>query len=70
MKLKINNIKILIETEFFGRQSNLVKTLNIDYSYFNQIMNNHKSPSSKKICEKIIEYCKKHNIDFKKYIKF
>ena len=43
MNLKINNIKILIETEFFGRQSNLVKTLNIDYSYFNQIMNNHKS---------------------------
>ena len=54
MNLKINNIKILIETEFFGRQSNLVKTLNIDYSYFNQI----------------IEYCKKHNIDFKKYIEF
>lgn len=70
MGIDINAIKELIKERFENKLSYFVAELKIDYSYMNQIMNGHKSPGSKKVCDKIVQYCKENNLDYSKYIKF
>lgn len=70
MKINVMAVRELIKEKFDNKVSKFVKEIQVDYSYANQILNGHKSPESKKICDGIILYCKKNNIDYHKYIFF
>lgn len=70
MQIKVNAIQNLIDERFRGKLSYFVVELNVDYSYMNQIMNKRKPATSKKVCEKVIKYCKENNLDYNQYIFF
>ncbi len=70
MKINIEAIRLLIEDKFHNRLSYFVAEIGVDYSYMNLIMNGHRAPNSKKVCEKIIEYCKRNDLDYRQYIIF
>lgn len=70
MKVNIKKVKELIEENFEGKMSLLAKELEIDYSYINSIMNYKRSAGSKKMCDKLIIYCKENGLDYNKYIFF
>lgn len=70
MKIKIEAVKNLIKNEFQNKLSLFVKAIKMDYSYVNQIMNGHKSPEGKKICDKVIQLCNDRGLDYNEYIDF
>lgn len=70
MKLNVEAIQKLVEDRFNGQLSKFVNELKMDYSYVNQIVKGHKSPGSKKLCDKVIDYCKRNNLDFHEFIFF
>lgn len=68
MEVNIKAVKQLISEKFDNKLTCFVSEIKTDYSYTNQILNGRKSAKSKKICDAIIEYCKKNNLDYMKYI--
>ncbi len=70
MKINIKEVRKLIQERFDNKLTNFVTELGIDYSYMNLIMNGHRAPDSKKVCDRIVEYCKKNNLDYSKYVFF
>lgn len=70
MKINIEEVKKLIYERFGNKLTNFVAELGVDYSYMNLIINGHRDPDSKKVCDRIVEYCKKNNLDYSKYIFF
>lgn len=70
MKINIEEVKKLIYERFENKLTNFVAELGVDYSYMNLIINGHRAPDSKKVCDRIVEYCKKNNLDYSKYIFF
>lgn len=70
MKINIEEVKKLIYERFGNKLTNFVAELGVDYSYMNLIINGHRAPDSKKVCDRIVEYCKKNNLDYSKYIFF
>lgn len=70
MKINIEEVKNLINENFGNKLTNFVAAIGVDYSYMNLIMNGHRASDSKKVCVRIIEYCKKNNLDYSKYIFF
>lgn len=68
MELNIKTVKQLISERFDNKLTCFVSEIKTDYSYTNQILNGKKSARSKKVCDAIIEYCKKNNLDYMKYI--
>lgn len=70
MRLNIEAIMKLIEERFGNKLVNFVREIQVDYSYANQVLKGHKSSGSKKICDGVITYCKKNNLDYHEYIFF
>ena len=70
MNVNIDALKQLIKEKFNGNMAEFSREIQIDYSYINQILNNHKPSTSKKLCDNIIRFCKKNNLKYTKYIFF
>lgn len=68
MRVNISNLNKLIEEKFRGNQTFFAETIDIDRSYLNQVLNNKVDNNSSKICNAIIRYCEKNNLNYKKYI--
>lgn len=70
MEANIDKIKQLIQEEYRGNQTWFADDIGINSSYFNEIINNRKSPQSSKLCVAIIKYCEKKKKNYKEYIIF
>ena len=68
MELNLEAIKELVKDRFRGKLTYLANELDIDYSYLNQVINGKRSPTSKKICNKVIKYCINNGLDYQKYV--
>lgn len=68
MRVNISNLNKLIKERFRGNQTFFAETADIDRSYLNQILNNKVDNNSSKICNAIIRYCEKNNLNYKEYI--
>lgn len=68
MKLNIPAIKELINVKYRGNQSFFADEIDIAVSYLNQILNGRRNDNSSRVCNNIIVYCEKNNMDYKKYI--
>lgn len=70
MKLNILEIQKLINENFKGNISFFADELDISREYLSAILNNRKSSNSSRVCNAIIEFCIKNNIDYKRFIFF
>ena len=68
MRVNISNLNKLIKEKFRGNQTFFAETIEIDRSYLNQILHNKIDNNSYKICNAIIKYCEKNNLNYKDYI--
>jgi len=68
MKINIENIKTLIKEKYRGNVKWFTEEINVDYSYFNRILNGKIDNNSKKVYENIITYCKEKGYDYTKYV--
>lgn len=68
MRVNISNLNKLIKEKFRGNQTFFAETVEIDRSYLNQILHNKADNNSSKICNAIIRYCEKNNLNYKDYI--
>lgn len=68
MKVNISNLSNLIEDRYRGNQTFFAEEAGIDRSYLNQLMNGKIESNSPKICNCIIRYCEKNNLNYKDYI--
>lgn len=68
MKVNIANLNKLIEEKYRGNKTFFAEIAEIDRSYLNQMLNNKVSNNSPKICNAIIRYCEKNNLNYKDYI--
>lgn len=68
MKLNIPAIKEFIDKKYRGNQSFFADEIDVDRAYLNQILNGKKKDSSSKVCNNLIVYCEKNNIDYKLFI--
>lgn len=68
MQVKIKNLKKLIDEKYRGNKSFFADEAQIDRSYLSQLLNGSISSNSPKMCNAIIRYCEKNNLDFKDYI--
>lgn len=68
MRVNILNLSKFIKKKYRGNQSFFAKEAEIDRSYFNLLMNGKIDNSSPKICNGIIRYCEKNNLNYKDYI--
>ena len=68
MKINIQKLQELIKEKYRGNQTFFAEDANIDRSYLNQLLNGKITNNSPKVCNAIINYCEKNNLDYKEYI--
>lgn len=68
MRINIPSLIKLIDEKYRGNQTYFAEEAKIDRSYLNQILNGKVSNNSSKICNKIIRYCERNNLNYKDYI--
>ena len=68
MELNLEAIRELVKVKFRNKLTYLALELDVDYSYLNQIMNNKRTPTSKKVCTRLIKYCIDNGLDYQKYV--
>lgn len=68
MEINIENVIKLINSDFRGNKLWFSEEIGIDYSYLLGILSGKRKPDSKKLCEKMIEFCKKRKLDYHIYI--
>ncbi len=68
MEVNIIKTRELIKTNFRGNLSFFAETIGIDKSYLYQIFNSKRNKKSPKVCNAIIRYCEKNNLNYKDYI--
>lgn len=68
MKVNVSNLQSFIKEKYRGNYSFFAEEAEIERSYFNQLMNGKVSNTSPKICNAIIRYCEKNNINYKEFI--
>ncbi len=68
MQVNIKNLKKLIDEKYRGNNSFFADEAQINRCYLSQLLNGSISNNSPKICNDIIKYCEKNNLDFKEYI--
>lgn len=68
MRVNIPNLTNLIKEKYRGNQSFFAEEAEIDRCYLNQILNGKVQNNSPKICNKIIRYCEKNNLNYTDYI--
>lgn len=70
MEANIEEIKMLIQSEYRGNQTWFAEDIGINPSYLSEIINKRKSAKSNKLCLAIVKWCEKEKRDYKKYIIF
>lgn len=70
MVINIEAVNDLIKTNFRNNKSFFADEIGVDRGYLSTILNGNGKEDSPKVCNGIIKYCKKNNIDYKKYIFF
>lgn len=68
MKVNISNLRNFIKKKYRGNNSFFADEAQISRSYLSQLLNGSISNNSPKICNAIIRYCEKNNIDYKEFI--
>lgn len=68
MRVNIVTLNRLIEEKFRGNQTFFAETIEIDRCYLNQVLNNKGNMNSSKICNAVIRYCEKNDLNYKDYI--
>lgn len=68
MQVNIENLKKLIDEKYRGNNSFFADEAHINRSYLSQLLNGSISNNSPKICNDLIKYCEKNNLNFKEYI--
>lgn len=68
MRVNVSSLSNLIEQKYRGNQSFFAEDAGIDRSYLNQLLNGKIDSDSPKICNNIIRYCEKNNLNYKDYI--
>ena len=68
MKINIQKLQKLIKEKYRGNQTFFAEDVNIDRSYLNQLLNGKITNNSPKVCNAVINYCEKNNLDYKEYI--
>lgn len=70
MRVNIQQVKELIESNFRGNKTWFSEAIDMDATYVSRILNNPEKCNSDKFCNSLIKYCTLNNLDFKKYIFF
>ena len=70
MRVNIQQVKELIESNFRGNKTWFSEAIDMDATYVSRILNNPEKRNSDKFCNSLIKYCTLNNLDFKKYIFF
>ncbi len=68
MKINIEYLKKYIKEKFHDNQTYFANEIKVDKSYLNQLINGKKSNSSAVFVNRIIEYCKKNNLNENDFI--
>ncbi|MBQ8292378.1 MAG: hypothetical protein IJX78_01070 [Bacilli bacterium] len=68
MRVNVSNLSSLIDKKYRGNQSFFAEEAEIDRCYLNQLLNGKIDSNSPKICNKIIRYCEKNNLNYKDFI--
>lgn len=68
MNINIDKVKELIFKNFRNNKSFFADEIGVDRAYLSTILNGNGKEDSPKVCNGIINYCKKNNIDYKQYI--
>lgn len=68
MNINIQNVNELINKNFRNNKSFFADEIGVNRSYLSDILNGNGKENSPKVCNGIIKYCKKNNMDYKKYI--
>lgn len=68
MKLNMDNLLKFIDSRFEGNITQTAKALDLNASTLSRLIAGKTKPG-KKVYEAIIEYCKKHNIDYLDIVK-
>ena len=70
MTINIENVNELIFQKFRNNKSFFADEIGVDRSYLSIILNGNGKENSPKVCNAIINFCKKNKLDYKKYIFF
>lgn len=70
MIINIEAINELIKTDFRNNKSYFADEIDVNRGYLSEILNGTGNQNSPKVCNAIIKFCKKREIDCNKYIFF
>lgn len=70
MEINITAVNELIKNKFRNNKTWFAEVIGINNSYLNRILNGKAKTSGFKVCNTIINYCKKNNLDYTKYVSF
>lgn len=70
MHLKIEMILQLIKENFRNNKTAFAEEIGVDRGYLNLVLNRKAISHSPKICNGVIKYCKRNNLDYNNYIIF
>ncbi len=68
MKIKREALKAHIKEKFRNNQTWFAEEIAVDRHYFNRVLNGREKATSPKICNNIIEYCKRNDLDYRSFI--
>lgn len=68
MNVNIDKVNELINQKFRNNKSFFADEIGVNRGYISTILNGNGKENSPKVCNGIINYCKKNNIDYKQYI--
>ena len=67
-RFDVDALNKLVNEKFRGNKSWFAEEIGVDTSYVNQVLNKKAIDHSPKMLKGFLKYCKKNNIDAKKYI--
>jgi hypothetical protein len=68
MRLNIEAINQLIKDKFRNNKSFFADEIKVDNGYLSGVLNEKKTSYSNKVCNAVIVYCEKNNLNYKDYI--
>jgi hypothetical protein len=68
MKVNIEGLKKLIKERFRGNQTWFAEEIGVDSTYLSSILNETKKAESPKVCNAVITYCEKNNLNYRDYV--
>lgn len=68
MELNIDAVLVLIKEKFRNNKTWFAEEIGVDGSYLNSILNGKAIKHSPKVCNGVINYCNKNNLNYKEYI--